>query len=169
MSMDLTQEILRRWLRYDPETGNWTWIKSSSRSIKVGQVAGSLRQDGYRRIFFDGVFYYSARLAFFYMTGEWPKEQMDHINKDRDDDRWVNLREASSSDNNANRKMQSNNTSGYRGVSWDYMAGKWDVRVNRIHIGFFDDIEEAVAARDLHAEEMQGAFANLNSFHGELQ
>lgn len=97
------------------------------------------------------------------MTGEWPKEQIDHANRDRLDDRWNNLREATWSDNMANRKLQGNNTSGFKGVSWDKVTNKWDVRVNRFHIGYYDSLEEAVAVRDATASNLQGEFAALNS------
>lgn len=158
----ITAERLRQLLRYDPDTGSWTWLVSPSRNIKVGDLAGTTKQDGYRQLRVGGEGYLSARLAVLYMTGQYPVKQVDHANQIRWDDRWANLREATPSDNNSNRRLQGNNTSGYRGVSWDGISGKWDVRVNRIHIGFFDDIEEAVTVRDIHAQKMQGAFAVLN-------
>lgn len=154
---------LKEQLHYNPYTGVWTWLIQKSNSVKIGQVAGSLRPDGYRQIAIDGIMHYSHRLAWFYMTGSWPKEQLDHKGRDRGDDRWHKLREATPSDNNANRKLQSNNTSGYRGVSWDRGVNKWGARVNNIHLGFFDDIEEAVTTRDLVAVAIQGSFAVPNN------
>lgn len=164
----ITLDRLKQILHYDPETGVWTWLIKPSRRLAQGSVAGTIKQDGYRQIIFAGQHYYSAVLAWFYMTGEWPTNLVDHENRNRSDDRWLNLREATYSDNGANRKMQSNNTSGYRGVSWDQVSGKWDVRVNRIHIGFYSDLAEAVSVRDACALSMQGSFATPNTIHGEL-
>lgn len=159
----LSVELLRKHLHYNPETGEWTWLISQSNVIQAGTHAGCITDRGYLRIRFKGNSYYSARLAWFYMTGEWPKEQIDHANRDRLDDRWNNLREATWSDNMANRKLQGNNTSGFKGVSWDKVTNKWDVRVNRFHIGYYDSLEEAVAVRDATASNLQGEFAALNS------
>lgn len=164
----LTQERLKQVLSYNPESGEWRWLISTNRAIKIGQIAGTVRRDGYRQIMVDGLLHFSGRLAWLYVTGEWPEEQVDHVNRERADDRWVNLREATWSENMANRKMPSHNTSGYIGVSWDGPSGKWDARVNKIRIGLFDDILKAVAARDAAALDMQGAFANLNLIHGEI-
>ena len=159
----ISVERLKQVLEYDPETGIWTWLVSPCHFIKVGQVAGHVQDNGYRQIRIDYVYYKSARLAHLYMTGEWPKEQMDHINRDRADDRWVNLREATASDNNVNKRLQCNNTSGYRGVSWDRWQQKWNVRVNRMHLGWYDNLATAVAERDRYALLAQGSFAILNS------
>jgi hypothetical protein len=159
----LTQERLKQLLVYDPDTGVWRWLIAPNHSIKVGQIAGSIRQDGYRQIRVDCLYYFSVPLACFYMTGKWPLEYMDHINWDRGDDRWVNLREATACDNMAHRRIRSNNTSGYLGVSWDNTQNKWDARVNSVHIGWFDDLDEAVAARDTWAVHLQGSFAVLNT------
>lgn len=161
--MRITVERLRAILLYEPDTGEWYWRVSISNRIKAGMRAGGIKAGGYRQFLISGYTYYSAPLAFLYMTGEWPKDQMDHINRIRDDDRWENLREASWSENMANRKIPAHNTSGYLGVSWDAPSGKWDARVNKIRIGLYEDILEAVAARDAAALELQGAFANLNA------
>lgn len=161
----LTLELLKQRLAYNPKTGVWQWLRSNNACAK--KPAGHMRPDGYRQLIIDGVCYFSGRLAWFYMTSEWPQEQIDHINRNRADDRWSNLREATWSNNMANRKLHTNNTSGYRGVSWDNTQQKWDVRVNRLHIGWYDDLEEAVAVRDRLAQGMQGSFAVLNQ-QGEV-
>lgn len=158
----LTIEELRRNLLYNPDTGEWTWLISQSNFIQAGRRAGKIVGGGYRQIGFHGHWYYSARLAWFYMTGEWPGEQVDHINRDRVDDRWVNLRQASFGDNQANKKLQSNNTSGYKGVSWDKATGMWEVRVNRVYHGRYENIEDALRVRDETAAELQGEFATRN-------
>lgn len=156
-------EQLKKVLNYDPDTGVWVWIVGPSNAIKSGSIAGKIVGGGYRQITLLGWHYYAARLAWFYMTGEWPAERVDHVNRIRDDNRWANLRLATESDQCANRQIQSNNTSGYKGVSWSIGNGKWDVRVNRFHVGYYDSLEEAVAIRDSIAIEFQGDFAVLNS------
>jgi hypothetical protein len=96
------------------------------------------------------------------MTGQWPSQEIDHIDRDPSNNCWNNLREASSSDNKCNSQISSKNTSGYRGVGWLSFIGKWRVDVNGIYLGRFDDLEEAIAARDSFAQELQGDFVTLN-------
>lgn len=161
--MELTQERLKRYLNYNPETGIWTWtgLTPKSKAI-IGERAGYQRYDGYWLIGIFGRKYRSARLAFFYMKGYWPIE-VDHKNRDTSDDRWSNLREATGSQNVSNRNKQSNNTSGATGVCWDLNRHKWLVQVNGIFQGRFDDFDEAVAHRDIIAESVHGEFVSLNS------
>lgn len=147
---------LKHLLHYDPETGLWTWLNPLARYISVGARAGSNDGKGYIRIQVRGSSYRSGRLAWFYMTGEWPEDQIDHINRDTSDDRWVNLREATQSQNNFNRG------SGIRGV---YRCGsKWRAQVGPNNdLGIFPTFEEAIAARDIAAARLGGEFAILNS------
>lgn len=96
------------------------------------------------------------------MTGEWPKHHVDHANGDRDDNRWVNLREATWSENKWNSKTPRNNTTGVKGVS--RLKGRFRARV-MVHgdykfLGYFDTIEEAANARFAAAEEAHGEFFN---------
>lgn len=85
------------------------------------------------------------------MTGRWPAEQIDHVNMDRSDNRWVNLREATNKQNMENRGRQSNNTSGIVGVSWSATRGKWVAGIKhhgrRKNLGYFTKIEDAAATR----------------------
>ena len=149
--LSLTAEKLRTWLLYEPDTGEWYWRVKMSNRIKAGMEAGTIRSDGYRRILINGCHHYSGQLAFLYMTGEWPEDQVDHENRIRSDDRWDNLREANWSQNMANRNMPSHNTSGFTGISWRKASNKWEARVNNVHLGLFDDIDEAISARDFWA------------------
>lgn len=143
---ELTVERLREVLHYNAETGRWTWrVKASN--MTPGMAAGGDKGDGYRRIKIDGCSYRAARLAFFYMKGRWPHPEIDHINRDRADDRWENLRQLSHRLNSLNRGLHSNNTSGFKGVCWDKHQRKWvsQTRVNyrRINLGTFNTKEEA--------------------------
>lgn len=144
--MQLTEEQLKQILHYDPDKGVWTWLVSRGR-IPKGSVAGTICAiEGYRRISINHRRYRSGRLAFFYMTGRWP-EQVDHINRIRDDDRWINLRDADNSQNNSNRDLQKNNVSGCSGVCWSKRCKKWQVQVGingrNIYLGMYEDKELA--------------------------
>ena len=155
----LTQECLKQLLSYNPETGEWRWVNAPKHNARLNNlVAGSVRHDGYRKIRVGGTAYYASRLAFLYMTGKWPKNEVDHIDRDPSNDCWSNLREATSSQNKYNRDTR---YSGYRGV---YPCGKdtWRVQVGGIYLGTFGKLEEAIAARDATAVDFAGDFAVLN-------
>src|SRR5215204_1497527 len=103
----LTAEALRNALQYDPETGLFHWLASRKGVPRhKSGPAGTIRlcTGGSRRgICINGHRFYAYRLAFLYMTGDWPEDEIDHINRDSTDDRWVNLRSATSSQNRVNR------------------------------------------------------------------
>jgi HNH endonuclease len=126
----LTKEYLRSRLHYAEDTGWWTWRRNNNANVQwnakfTGRRAGSIDPDtGYWRIRLDDVLYYAHRLAFLYMKGAWPKNEVDHRNLDRSDCSWSNLREATHSDNATNKVRGSVNTSGYKGVS-KHSDGKW--------------------------------------------
>ena len=100
----ITGAQLEHMLHYDPDTGIWTWVNPPVHNSKLkGQVAGTVREDGYRTIRIQREAYYASRLACLWMTGKWPVEEMDHIDRDPSNDCWSNLREASSSLNKRNQ------------------------------------------------------------------
>lgn len=148
---NLTAERLREILHYDPETGVFTWAVRIARCVQQGWVAGGVSNFGYRIIRVDKITYVGHRLAWLYMTGEWPTDEIDHRNGIRDDNRWVNLREATAKQNRENRNKAPSNTSGVRGVTWDKARGKWHPLIKHhgkmIHLGRFDSFDDAVAAR----------------------
>ena len=148
---ELTAEQLRSILHYDPATGIFTWKVGCSSRVKVGYIAGSLDGDGYLRIRLQSRKYQAHRLAWLYVYGVWPKDQLDHINRNRSDNRISNLREVSHKQNHQNRSKPSNNTSGHPGVSWDKRDSKWRAQIThnqkKIHLGSFTTLEEAIAAR----------------------
>lgn len=162
---DLSAEILRRDLAYDPETGSFMWLTPRPK-IKVGSVAGTV-QRGYWMIHFSGVDYHAHRLAWLHMTGEWPAGEVDHINRNRLDNRWDNLRDASRSQNIANVGLLSSNTSGFKGVSYNKLTGKWEAYIRaerrRFHLGLHLTPEEAAAAYDAAAIRFFGEFAMTNA------
>ena len=151
MSSELTQEYLREQLHYEQDDGTFKWNVSNSPRVKVGDVAGTVNNKGYRIIRINGKDYKAHRLAFLYMTGEFPPEQIDHINHKRDDNCFINLRLASNQENHKNRKMSVRNKSGFNGVYWHKHANKWLANINingkKKYLGLFKDLNEAINAR----------------------
>lgn len=147
----LSQEKLKSLLHYDPETGVFTWLVRASSSAKVGSVAGCLETYGYVVIRIDRKNYKAHRLAWLYLHGNLPPKQLDHINRDRSDNRICNLRLATSAENNQNRSLSTKNTSGHIGVCWFKRTKKWkaNIKLNNkeIHLGYFTDLSEAIEAR----------------------
>jgi hypothetical protein len=159
----LTIEQLKELLEYNPDTGLFTWIKLIGTSNrKVGGVAGTKR-DGYIRITIKGKIYSAHRLAYLYTTGNFPENQIDHINHIRHDNRWINLRDATNSQNGANKVKHKNNTSGYKGVYWDKRYKKWRAKIQymekSIHIGYYTTPQEAAEAYKKKAIELNGEFS----------
>jgi AP2 domain len=140
----LTQAELKRIWHYDPDTGLFTRLIKTNKTQPIGDVANCHDKDGYIVIGVDK--------KALYMTGEWPKGQIDHKFGIRDDNRWSELRDATPSINQQNRRvLDKRNKSGYQGVSWDKRSNKWRayIAVNNklIHLGHFDNVHEAGAYR----------------------
>lgn len=154
---ELTAETLRELLSYDPITGEFRWRVTKSAQAKIGTIAGC-ESHGYRQI---GIFrkpYKSARLAWLYVYGEWPKHDIDHINGIRDDNRISNLRDVTRLVNCQNRRIaKSGSWAGLLGVSKN--KKRWSAKIRaggrQICIGTFDTPEQAheayiLAKRELH-------------------
>ena len=157
----ITQEELKEVLEYDPATGEFRWRVSRGPTAKAGNRAGSLHHTGYRMLRVYGHRYLEHRLAWLYMTGNFPAKQVDHRNLIRDDNSWDNLREASQGQNKANGHKYQNNTSGYKGA---YKCGKrWRSGIKldnkQINLGTFDSAKEAHLAYCKAATEMRREFA----------
>lgn len=152
----LTAEELRKLLEYDHKTGVFVF-KFQRGSKKAGEIAGTINKKGYRYISIHSKLYRANRLAWLYMTGEWPKNQIDHKNMIKDDDRWENLREADNSHNHANVGLRKDNKTGYKGVR--KANRRWAVEVANQYIGTFETVEEAYAAYKRRAIELYGEFA----------
>jgi len=167
---DLTVERLPDYLHFDPDTGVFTRLISTSPNARAGDVAGWINK-GYLQIRIDGRKYLAHRLAFFYMTGKFPIDQIDHINMDKSDNRWVNLREATNAQNQANIHARITNTSGHKGVSWRPREKKWRACIGRNghhhHLGYFDNSETATAAYETAAKKHFGEFARVTSMKTE--
>lgn len=168
----LTQQRLRELVDYNPETGDFRWRGNTSRYPAVsrkreGKIATVTNGHGHSYLYIDGEKFAAARLAWLYMTGQWPEHQIDHANQRRWDDRWENLRQATVAENCQNRTRQTSNTSGCRGV-WK-QNGKWLVRVTvrgqTHYLGSYDTFEEAVIVRNDGALRLHGEFAALDALH----
>lgn len=152
----LTAERLKQVLTYNPVTG-WFW--------RGDTLAGSLNLAGYRQIRVDGKLYLAHRLAWLYVHGEWPADEIDHINGDRADNRFANLRPVTSGQNKMNSAKRSDNTSGVKGVSLRADTGKWFAYINagpgtrRVGLGCYDTLAEAAEARRYAEAKMHGDFA----------
>ncbi|WP_439559837.1 HNH endonuclease [Roseinatronobacter sp.] len=159
----LTAERLRHLLDYDLKTGVFTWRVQRGSRVKPGDIAGTPNEKGYIVIRIDGKQYRAHRLAFLHKDGEWPEgKQVDHRNGTHGDNRWDNLRVATPSQNQWNRGQQRNNTSGYRGVSFDKTRRKWVayIRVNgrSRRLGRFPTARKASAAYEAEAQRIRGEY-----------
>ncbi len=158
--MALTQERLKELLHYDQETGVFTWISRVAKHTKIGDVAGYRGQYIFIRI--EGELHRAHRLAWLYVYGEWPNQDIDHKNRDKHDNSIANLRLATDSENLFNASLRSDNTSGHRGVSWSERDKVWRTYISQgggkhVSLGQFRTRDEAVAARKA-AEESRGIF-----------
>lgn len=155
--------IVRSLLNYDPQTGIFTWRVARGRLAKAGSVAGCAKPCGHIAIKISGTAYLASRLAWVVMTGRDPELDPDHENGVPGDNRWVNLRLATFSQNKANSRRYRNNKSGFKGVSWNARYQKWVAQIGDnkkvIHLGYFDSQEVAYAAYLTAAAERFGEFA----------
>lgn len=148
----LDLEEAKQRLSYNPESGLFVWL-SAYKKCRVGKVAGSLESNGYVRIEIKGVKYGAHRLAYLFMTGEWPPSgyDIDHINRCGSDNRWCNIRLATPSQNGANRDIFRNNKSGVKGVYFNRQKQKWHAAIKhdsqRHHLGFYESKDDAINAR----------------------
>ena len=163
----MTQDRLKFWLTYDPFTGLFVWNHDRVRGkgavfITAGAVAGSANDKGYTQIKIEGRNFLAHRLAWLYMMGEWPPQEIDHLNRVRNDNRWVNLRSASAQQNRKNSSTHSNNTTGYLGVrrSGRRFVGALMSNGRNYRTEIFDRAEDAAIARDALARRVHGAFAS---------
>jgi hypothetical protein len=141
----LTADELRRTVRYNPDTGAFTWI-APVRGVTTGQPCGYVRASGYRTIMFGKTNYAAHRLAWLYVYGEWPRTFVDHINGVRDDNRIANLREATKSQNGENqRRAKSGSSSGLLGAHPHGSGFRSSIVQNgvTIRLGTFRTAEEA--------------------------
>lgn len=164
ISNPITQQQLKTVLRYDPITGKFYW-KVVTRNSRPGDEAGCFHKDnGYVRISLNRRGYYAHILAWLYVTGEWPKNEIDHRDMDGENNCWTNLRCATHTQNNQNIRKRAHNKSGYKGViqKKDRFIAKIVVNRRIVQLGMFDSAEQAARAYDAAATKYFGEFARPN-------
>jgi hypothetical protein len=156
------QKKIEEYWGYDPATGRVYWHRDYYR-FKKGQDVGTPDKGKYLKAQFDGQMLYLHRVAWRLHYGTWPPRHIDHVNADGLDNRIDNLRLATPSENSCNRRIQSNNNSGFKGVSFKLSHKKWSATIwkqsKKIHIGYFDTPEEASEAYKTAAKWYHGEFA----------
>lgn len=163
---DLTADRLRELLVYDPISGEFRWKPGRRGARKSKDQAGRVNASGYREICVDYYLYTAQRLAWFYVTGRWPKEHVDHVDMNRDNNAWSNLRECTRAQNQANTTVRKSNRSGFKGVFTRTAApGRWyaTIRENgrRRNLGTFYTPEAASAAYEAALLETHGEYGRL--------
>lgn len=156
----ITVEWLRANYDYNPETGEFF-----RKPRKVGYKSLKGKNRDYPLIMVTvgvGLSFYAHRLAWFYMTGNWPLEEIDHINNDSLDNRWSNLREATRSENTRNTNINSKNTSGFTGAYWANDHKHWFSRIGKRggYLGSFKTAREAGDAYERAAVKKYGKFSH---------
>jgi hypothetical protein len=161
----LTLDRLKSILEYDPSTGEFRYLVRRGTCVP-GRISGNKTALGYWKISIDRKLYQAHRLAWFYVNGEWPDGYLDHINLDKTDNRIANLRIASPSENNANTRLSSRNSSGFKGVTWNAHCNKWQSSIKlggkNHHLGIFISAELAHAAYCGAAKIAYGKFARTS-------
>lgn len=166
--MTITSKQLRELLTYDPDTGVFTRrvdVKGGATkgftNAKAGSVAGGINNLGYVRISVDGKRYLAHRLAFLYMTGEWPSNEVDHRDGNPSNNAWANLRAASHAENMRNGKARKHNSLGIKGVRRT-ATGAYSARItiNRetLYLGTYTTPDEAAAIYALAAKDVHGSY-----------
>ena len=154
---EIDTEFLRNYIHYDPESGEFAWKGENSK-----RKAGCTTKQGYIRIEIMNVGFLAHRLAWQYVTGSAPKNQIDHIDGNKSNNKFCNLREATNQENQFNVGVKSNNTSGYRGVTFHRGTGKWRAVAAKdrkyYSLGLFFTPEEAAAAYAEFAKKLHGEY-----------
>ena len=161
----LSQPRLKEILEYQCETGDFIWKYRTSNRIKINDIAGCKHttKDGktYILIRIDSVLYSAHRLAWFYVYGNWPLNEIDHIDGNGTNNKLNNLREATREINSKNIRLRTDNKTGHSGINWREDLRKWRVSISiggkLKYYGCYKHKVDAVIARKMAEYE--------NGFH----
>ena len=156
---------IQEWLRYDPKTGKFFWVKLSGKKMTPGKEAG-WNSNGYIIVTVRDRRVPAHRLAWLFAYGKDPgHSNIDHINLDRSDNRICNLRLATQQQNMCNLRKRLGTTSTYKGVSWYKRHCKWQAQIRvdgqNIYLGCYDNELDAHLAYCAAATRLHGEFANF--------
>jgi hypothetical protein len=158
----ITQDKLKEYLDY--KEGKLFWKKQSSSNIRIGTEAGTLNERGYIQVKIFNKRYYAHRLVFFMFNDYFPQE-VDHKDGNKSNNKIENLRPATKSQNQHNAKININNTSGVKGVSWDKRNKKWkaQIAVNKknYQLGRFDTLEMATQVINEFRKQYHNEYARF--------
>lgn len=148
-TQNVTADRLRELFKYDDESGLFTRIKRTG-NTKIGSVATCKNSNGYVVMHIDGKLYGAHRLAWLYVHGQFPIDQIDHVDGVRTNNSIRNLRDSSQYENMQNVAKKATNKSGHTGVSWDSQTGRWAAQImshrKTIRLGRFVLLDDAVNA-----------------------
>lgn len=158
--MDLPR--IREWISYDPESGIFRWKKGRN-GVRAGDIAGTRTSYGYWAIAFDCRRWPGHVLAWVMHYGVWPSKQLDHINRIGSDNRIINLREATPSQQQANKWIPSRSKTGFKGVNrkGSKFIAKIQIDGKIRHLGTFGKAEDASEAYKSAARAHFGEFATF--------
>lgn len=171
----LNQKTVKELMHYCPKTGVFTWKKRKEKnnwnSRYAGKVVGCMSPEGYLVTSIYNKSYRLHVIAWLYVTGLMP-EKVDHKNRIKSDNRFLNLRVCNPSQSAHNTGLKPNNKSGYKGVRWNKQCKKWQavvkLKYKQYHAGLFDCSYDAALAYDKKAKELHGDFAHTNKMLGLL-
>ena len=147
----IDQDTVKKLFYYDAESGMLIWRNGNGRNVKPWQEVKSKNGSGYYAVKINNKSYTAHRIAWLYTYGQFPTEDIDHKNRNRNDNHLCNLRQVSRTDNCQNISAPSHNKSGHIGVSWIKSHNAWTVyiKVNKKNkwLGYYKNLADAVAAR----------------------
>ena len=160
----MDQSKLKDKLSYNRYAGEFFWLAKKGR-YTCNDTVGYLSKRGYLRIKLNGKYYLAHRLAWLYVTGEWPKKFIDHINRDKSDNRFLNLRDVTHSQNQHNRLKQGKTKSKYKGITHIKKPDKWQAQIcvnsKSIYLGRFKTEKEAGESYITACKKYHGDFATF--------
>lgn len=156
---DLTVDRIKKVLTYDPISGVLLWNRGICiKGVLPGSRAGHLKKTGYRGIRLFGELYLEHRLIWFMQTGAFPTGEIDHINQDRSDNSWANLREVTRSENSRNRSRNPHSKLGEHGIWFNSRTNKYVAEITvggkKVYQKSFADIDQAISERKLKSIEL---------------